>query len=113
MNDKKILIETSDNLDKEKLREIAITLEEQLKKDASKSKDVLALSEYAPLVSAIQRAKQGLIDKPEEIPNTSYWDFETEVGSAEFAQTRHLLSSFCLELIGWSVLEIPDDNPNA
>lgn len=103
MNDKKILIETSATLNKEKLREIAIKLEEQLKKDAPKSKDVLALSEYAPLVSAIQRAKQGLIDKPEEIQNTSYWDFETEVGHAEFAQIRHLISNFYIELLGWKL----------
>lgn len=109
MNDKKILIETSDNLDKDKLREIAITLEEQLKKDASKSKDVLALSEYAPLVSAIQRAKQGLIDKPEEIPNTQYWIFETELNNYFYLSS--LFADFLVKLKGWHIRA--DDNQNA
>ena len=110
MNNKKILIETSATLNKEKLREIAIKLEEQLKKDAPKSKDILALSEYAPLVSAIQRAKQGLINKPEEIQNTQYWIFETELNNYSYLSS--LFADFLVKLKGWHIREIPDNNQN-
>ena len=100
--------ELMDKIDKEKLRELAIALEEQinknalLSKDAVQYKDAAQFAEYPPLVSAIQRAKAGLIDVPEEIPNLGYWLFEKEIGDPKELDS---LGAFTHALRCWRIVE--------
>jgi hypothetical protein len=99
-------IELMDKIDKERLKELAIALDEELKENALLSKnavlykDAAEFAEYPPLVSAIRRAKAGLIDAPEEIANIDYWLFEKEIGDLS-----DVLSKFRNALRCWRIVE--------
>mgnify|MGYP003601435203 CR=1 FL=1 len=54
-------------MDKVKLKKYALLLESEIEKYKNESKDILALSEYGPLVKAIQDAKNMAIEQPHEI----------------------------------------------
>lgn len=101
-------IELMDNIDKEMLKKLAIALEEKLKenallsKDSPLYKDAAQFAEYPPLVSAIRRAKAGLINAPEEIPNLGYWLFEKEIGDPKELES---LGEFTHSLRCWHIVE--------
>lgn len=97
---KNVRVELQGAIDKKELRQRAIALEEQLKKNALLSKDAAEFAEYPPLVSAIQRAKEGRIDVPEEIPNIGYWLFEKDIGDQS-----DVLSAFTHALRCWRIVE--------
>ena len=63
----------------EELRKRAVALERELQNAASQSHQVAAFANYEPLVSAINRAKAGEINEPEEIPGMYHWHFETGI----------------------------------
>jgi hypothetical protein len=88
-------------VDKEKLRQLAIQLEQQLRKDSPLSKDIASFAEYPPLVSAIQRAKDMQIDDPEELPGIRYWYFESGFGDVKSSKLGEILAMFQFALRAW------------
>ena len=92
-------------VDKERLKQLAIELEQQLRLDSALSKDVAAFAEYPPLVSAIRRAKDMMIDAAEELPGMRYWLFETELADARFNKLGDTLGSFRKVLRCWRLFE--------
>ena len=85
-------------MDKEKLKQCAIALEQELKLHQDASKDVAALYRYEPLLQAIENAKKEEIDTPIDLP-LSYWYFETNIQA--FEALADALSRFSLVLKDW------------
>jgi len=91
-------------ISKERLRDAALALEEQLSVDAPSSLDIAAFAKYPPLVNAILRAKAMQIEQPEEIPGMRYWLFETDLaGPQKYRKLGELEARFSLLLKGWNV----------
>lgn len=85
--------------DKEKLRQLAINLGRELKEASSESKIIADLADFEPLLSAINRAEKGQIDKAEEIQGISYWYLHTDLpGVISLVPT---LSEFLFALECW------------
>ncbi len=89
------------SIDKERLKRLAIELEQQLRLDSPISRDIAAFADYPPLVSAIQRAKAMAIDKAEELPGMQYWNFETELADVKYNKLGDKLAAFRKTLRGW------------
>ena len=82
----------------EELKNRAIALEAELQANKNKSPDIFLLLNYAPLVGAINRAKDMKITQPEELPNAGHWVFETEIQN--FSEVELAFSRFHLMLRG-------------
>ena len=82
----------------DELKNRAIALEAALQANKDKSPDIFSLLSYAPVVSAISRAKDMQITQPEELPSAGYWVFETEIQS--FPEVELAFSRFHLMLRG-------------
>lgn len=92
-------------VDRGRLRELAIDMERLLDKHRPFSPNVARLAEYAPLKDAMRRAKEQMIDLPEELGNLSYWLFETELSGPDFVGLIDCLIKFDQCLKGWRVIE--------
>lgn len=91
-----------EKINREKLRQLAIELEQKLKETIPQSKEIAEFAQYEPLISAIRRAKAMEIELPEELPGMRYWLFETDVGNyLEFKEFGEVLSKFELVLKCW------------
>ncbi|WP_377152867.1 hypothetical protein ACFJIX_16660 [Roseateles sp. UC29_93] len=93
------------NVDKIRLRILAVNLEQSLDKHRTFSPDVARLAEYAPLKDAMRRAEEQMIDLPEELGNLGYWLFETELSGPDFVGLIDCLIKFDQCLKGWRVIE--------
>jgi hypothetical protein len=91
-------------MDTERLKDCAFLLERELQEHRDESKDVAALADYEPLLSAIRSAKEKKIEHPIELPAMSYWYFETNI--QEFKKLSDVLASFSLLLKG---RDLPSD----
>ncbi len=79
-------------MDKERLRDLAVVLDKEMRDGAEKSREVAKFAEYQPLVKAIGRAKGMEIDTPEELPGISWWLSETDIRS--FKNLELAISNF-------------------
>lgn len=88
-------------MDAEKLKEYAILLEEAIRYNTGKSKDVDFLAEYQPLVKAIADAKVGEITSPRDMGGLGRWLLESNI--RDFSVLSDRLSGFRLLLRGWEL----------
>jgi len=87
-------------MDAEKLKEYAILLEEAIRDNTGKSKDVDFLVDYQPLVKAIADAKAGGITSPRDMGGLGRWQLESNI--QDFKDLSERLAQFSLLLRGWS-----------
>ena len=87
-------------MDTMKLKLYAELLENEIRANIGKSKDVDWLAQYPPLLTALKDAKLGRIDKPRDI-GLSRWELESNI--QDFRGVSHRLAQFELLLEGWSL----------
>jgi len=75
-------------------------LENEIQENLGKSKDVDWLAQYPPLLTALQDAKLGRVDKPRDI-GLSHWELESNI--QDFRGVSHRLAQFELLLEGWAL----------
>lgn len=92
-----------EKVDKEKLKQLAIALEEELETVALKSKDMTEFAKYEPLLNAIKRAKAMEIEVAEELPGMRHWYFETDL--QRYISLIPSLSKFEFALECWRLEE--------
>lgn len=85
------------------LKKCALLLESEIEKHKNESKDVLALSEYEPIINAINDAKLGTISMPRKI-SINHFIFETNI--QDFSTLSTCFSRFTLLLEGWEINDI-------
>ena len=90
-------------MDQVKLKKYALLLESEIEKYKDESKDVLALSEYEPIVKAIKDAKNMAIEQPHEI-QLRFFYFESSIQN--FRALSDYLAIFSLLLKGWEINDI-------
>ncbi|WP_090139246.1 hypothetical protein [Limnohabitans sp. DM1] len=87
--------------DKNQFQKIAFALERRIAADRNKFKDLDRFSQYPPFADALRLAKEKQIDKPLEVPNMNYWDFETNLQEWSRFEGTGLLSKFLLAINGF------------
>jgi hypothetical protein len=87
--------------EKEMLKKLAISLEDELKIVSVKSKDMKQLSEFPGLLDAMRRAKSKLIDRNESIDGMGYFNFYTDL--TEHKSSLPSLFAFKLLLNGFDL----------
>jgi len=80
-------------MDAQKLKKHAELLEEALRSNAGKSEDVVWLSQYPPLLKAIENAKAFKIFEPEDL-GLGRWELESKI--RDIPEISHRLAQFCL-----------------
>lgn len=80
-------------MDVPKLKKHAELLEQALRSNAGKSKDVDWLSQYSPLLKAITNAKANMLLEPEDL-GLGRWELESNI--RDFPEVSHRLAQFCL-----------------
>lgn len=93
-----------EKINKERLKELAIQLEQELKICASLSKDIAEFSNNSGVLNVIQRAKNMEIENAEELGGMQYWLFETDVGdylNPSFRNMQNVLAEFEHTLKCW------------
>lgn len=95
-------------MDAEKLKVYALLLEEAIRDNAGKSKDVDFLVDYQPLVKAIADAKAGGITSPRDMGGLGRWQLESNI--QDFKNLSERLAQFSLLLRGWELPSERDDD---
>lgn len=95
--------------DKNQFQKIACSLERRIAADSNKFKDLERFSLYPPFVEALRLAKEKQIDKPLEVPNMNYWDFETNLQEWCRFEGTGMLSKFLLAIGGFPYDKMGDD----
>lgn len=91
-------------MDAENLKKYAMLLEEAIRDNVGRSKDVDFLADYQPLVKAIADAKVGEITSPRDMGGLGRWLLESSI--RDFPVLSDRLSGFSLLLRGW---ELPSE----
>lgn len=87
-------------IEKVKLREHALLLENAIASHAGENDDVDFLASFDPLLKAIGDAKNGKIDVPLSL-GLSRWELESNI--CDVREVAHRLAQFELLLEGWSL----------
>lgn len=90
-------------INKSKLKDLAVALERELTEVSKKSKDMQNFACYEPLLNAINRAKKMEISEAETIPGMRYWRFETDMQL--FLSSMPSLSAFEFALECWRLAD--------
>jgi len=82
------------------LKQHAELLENAIRANLGKSKDIDWLAMYPPLVKALEDAKAKRIDSPREL-GLSRWELESNIQDTR--EVSHRLAQFEILLEGWSL----------
>jgi hypothetical protein len=94
--------------DKIQFQKIAFALERRIAADSKVYEDLERFSQYPPFAEALRLAKEKKIDKPLEVPNTNYWNFETNLQEWSRFEGTGILSKFLLAINGFPYEKLDD-----
>jgi len=83
------------------LKRYALLVEDSIRSEFGSDKDVNFLSEYEPLLIAIEDAKNEVVRNPRELTGLSRWLLDSNIRSHPVLSDR--LSGFLLLLRGWKL----------